>query len=562
MSKRKTFEEFVDEANKKHCGAFCYHIETYTNTHTKTKITCPIHGDFWMTPKDHLHGQKCKKCSCMESGAKRRMTQQEFIDKLKLIHIEENLDFSESTYVKNNVKTNVKCNRHGYFSMTPNNLLSGKGCPECGKEKKSLKSRKYTTSELIEKLNEIHGDKYDYSQTEYIGYGKKTDIICRKHGKFSAIVSNLLKGHGCAKCAFEKNGKERSVDFQDFVRRAKNIHGDTYEYDECGYVNIKGSVEIRCKKHGIFKQLCEVHLNGCGCPKCGASVSKNEMAIYEYIRGVYDGQIIIRDREVLDNKEEIDILIPELKIGIEYNGLRWHSELYKTDKEYHINKLLKCEERGIRLLSIFEDEYIEHKDIVLEKIRHILKLDSVKEKINGRDCNIKEITSDNAKIFLDKNHIQGFAKSSLYIGCFNGDALIGVMSFLKENNGWDLNRFATDITKRCIGVGGKIFKYFIREYNPVKIKTFADRRWSSCAEENLYTKLGFKLDKILKPDYRYYFPKLDKNRRYHKFLFRKKILNRKYGLPLSMTETEMTNKIGAYKIWDCGLLRYVYDKER
>ena len=94
-------------------------------------------------------------------------------------------------------------------------------------------------------------------------------------------------------------------------------------------------------------------------------------------------------------------------------------------------------------------------------------------------------------------------------------------------------------------------------YNPKYVKSFADRRWTLSEENNLYTNLGFKLAKILSPDYRY----INGQKREHKFNYRKQILNKKYGLPLSMTETEMTTQLGFYKIWDCGLYKFEWKKE-
>ena len=102
-----------------------------------------------------------------------------------------------------------------------------------------------------------------------------------------------------------------------------------------------------------------------------------------------------------------------------------------------------------------------------------------------------------------------------------------------------------------------MFSYFIKKYNPIEIKTFLDRRWS-WSDINVYDRIGFKLDKTLPPSYCY----TKGQKRYHKFGFRKQILNKKYGLPLTMTEKEMCEKIGFYRIWDCGLLKYVWKGER
>ena len=179
----------------------------------------------------------------------------------------------------------------------------------------------------------------------------------------------------------------------------------------------------------------------------------------------------------------------------------------------------------------------------------------------ARKCTIKEINQQDAKVFLNYNHIQGYGKCSLSLGCFYNCRLVGVMSFLDKKNGnYQLIRFATDNTFITQGIGGKLFKYFIKKYNPNIIKTFADRRWTLSKEDNLYTKIGFKLDKVLKPDYRYVNPD-HPTERIHKFNFRKRSVHRKYRLPMSMSETQMAKEIGLYKIWDCGLLRYIWTKE-
>ena len=131
----------------------------------------------------------------------------------------------------------------------------------------------------------------------------------------------------------------------------------------------------------------------------------------------------------------------------------------------------------------------------------------------------------------------------------------------KSNCTWELTRFASDYDYICQGVGGKLFKYFVDKYNPEKIKSFADRRWTVDECNNVYVKLGFKFDGYTKPDYRYYSQKLDRYKRFHKFNFRKQIMHKKYGFQLTMTESEMANELGLKRIWDCGLIKYVWRKK-
>lgn len=131
----------------------------------------------------------------------------------------------------------------------------------------------------------------------------------------------------------------------------------------------------------------------------------------------------------------------------------------------------------------------------------------------------------------------------------------------ESENKWNLNRFATNDKYFIYGIGGKLLKYFTTNYKFDEIKSFAERRLTPNYNNNLYTKIGFTMTDIQSPDYRYYNQKVDRYKRFHKFNFRKQILNKKYGFPLTMTETEMTKKLGYSKIWDCGLIKYVYKKE-
>ena len=215
------------------------------------------------------------------------------------------------------------------------------------------------------------------------------------------------------------------------------------------------------------------------------------------------------------------------------------------------------------LIQIFEDEFEEHKDIVFNKIRHILGKESADAvKIQGRKCKIEEILKVDAEDFLNKNHIQGFASSTVYLGAIMDEKLVAVMCFLNESGGrWNLTRFASLNGCVCQGVASKMFSHFVKRYDPKFIRSFADRRWTISSRNNLYIKLGFTLDDVLRPEYRYYNPQVDKFKRFHKFGFRKQVLHNKYGLPMTMTELEMTRALGYDRIWDCGLFKYVWRKE-
>lgn len=272
------------------------------------------------------------------------------------------------------------------------------------------------------------------------------------------------------------------------------------------------------------------------------------------------------NRQILIGKE-LDIYIPTKQVAIEFDGLKWHTEWFgKKKHNYHLDKTLKCNEKGIGLIHIFEDEYVNTPSIVFSKIKHILNIREDSDiKIMARNTIIKEITKYEAETFLNENHIQGFSASSVYYGSFYNETLIAVMSFKDgniKNPNWELTRYATKQGYICTGVGGKLFKHFIREYHPNEVYSFADRRWTINIFDNLYTKIGFKLDKINKPDYKYYNENIDRYKRLHKMFFNKQKLNKKYGFPLTMTEKEMAKELGYDRIWDCGLIKYVWKEKR
>jgi len=349
---------------------------------------------------------------------------------------------------------------------------------------------------------------------------------------------------------------------KEFIMRANKIHNNKYEYND-EYLSYKEKINIICPIHGEFQQTPDDHLQGKGCPRCGKTISKAEEEIYNFCCEQIGKENVQQRNRIIIHPYELDIYLRSLGYAIEYNGLRWHSEKFGKDRYYHLNKLNACKEKGIKLIQIFEDEYVNNRDIVYNKLKHIMKLDQNLPRIPGRKCVIKEITAVKAKEFLNKYHIQGYIGSKVYLGAFHNEELVAVMTFktLDKCNNWELTRFASNYNYICQGVGGKLFTHFINNYNPEEIKSFADRRWTTNEENNIYIKLGFKFDSYTNPDYHYYREE-DGPIRQHKFAFRKNRLNKKYGLPLSMTEEEMTENLGYTRIYDCGLIKYTWNKKR
>lgn len=551
-------EIFTEKARKVHGNKYDYSKVVYKNSQEKVCIICPEHGEFWQTPSSHLQGHGCPKCSCEQQHLKFKSNTEEFIAKARKVHGDK-YDYSNVAYTTNENDVCIICPKHGEFLQKASRHLSGAGCPKCGKESMVEKQSK-TTDKFIEEAKKIHADKYDYSKVSYKGANKKVCIICPEHGEFWQTPSAHTNGkQGCPTCGRESSNRVKMLTREDFIAKARLLHGEKYSYEKVKYKGYDEYVTIICPEHGEFLQTPDSHLQGKGCRMCGMFSSEKEEEIFSFCKTI-DHKAERRNREII-SPYEIDIYLPSFKIGIEYNGLLWHSNKFKNNTEYHLLKTELCKNAGIKLIQIFEDEYVNSKEIVQNKILHILNASNL-PKIMARKCTSKEIKGKEAKLFLTKNHIQGFAPSSVYLGCFFKENLIGVMSFKESPNGskkWELTRFASDNNYICQGVGGKLFNEFLKKYNPDSVKSFSDRRWAISENNNLYTKLGFHFDGYTKPDYRYFKPNTEL-KRIHKFNLRKKILSKKYGFPLSMTEEEMAKKAGFLRVYDCGLIKYIWKK--
>lgn len=550
-SSKSSVLDFIRKSQQKHGNKYVYDLNkiNYINNHTKVCITCPSHGDFWVTPSHHLKGTGCPVCSKEKFTKTYSIGDLRFRERARMIHGDKYI-YNKVHYINNNTKVCIICPEHGEFWQTPCSHLNGAGCPKC------VGRGLLDTISFCEKAKKIHGDKYIYNNVKYVNNSTKVCITCPKHGDFWQTPYYHLKGQGCKKCANDKKSIDKRSNFNQFKQKADQIHQGKYIYNDTNYVDCYSKICITCPTHGKFWQTPDNHLQGKGCPKCGKQISIGEEVISKYIQNECHIDTIVRDRTLLGKKLECDIVIPSHNLAIEFNGLRWHSEQYNTDKNYHLHKTEIAESKGYHLIHIFEDEWLEHKDLVLSKIRHFLGNDTDKPVIGARKCTIETVSKSLVEPFLNTYHLQGFVGSTIYYGAFHGNEMVGVMTFKQEKTDiWNLNRFATDTHYRLPGLADKLFKRFIKDKNPREVKTFLDRRWSH-GNSNVYEKMRFSLTETLPPDYRY----VVKNQRLHKFGFRKQILAKKYNLPLSMTEREMTEKLGFYRIWDCGLYKYVWKR--
>jgi hypothetical protein len=256
---------------------------------------------------------------------------------------------------------------------------------------------------------------------------------------------------------------------------------------------------------------------------------------------------------------EIDIYLPKLKIGFEFNGVWWHSNKFKNEK-YHLEKIKHSENNNIKLYTIWEDDWNIKREICESFILNKLKKTS--NKIYARKCKIKEISYNESKLFLDNNHLQGDCKSSIRLGLYYKNELVNIMTFSKlrlplqkteENRNkekhYELTRYCNKINTNVIGGASKLLKYFINIYEPISIETYSDNLIS---DGNLYKKIGFKYSHTSKPGYWYLIDGI----REHRFNWRKQKLI-KLGYDKNKTEEEIMNELGFYRIYNAGNKKWI-----
>ena len=312
---------FIDKARAVHGNKYDYSKVEYVDSKTKVCIICPEHGEFWQVPASHLYGIGCRKCGSDAAKLKNKLKKDDFISKAKEVHGDK-YDYSKVEYINSHTKVCIICPKHGEFWQTPNAHLCGNGCPVCRYEKTAVKM-KAPVEEFIDKANIVHNGKYDYSKVKYVNSKTKVCIICPVHGAFWQTPSSHLQGSGCRKCANDKLSNERIMTTEEWVEKAKKVHGDRYDYSKVEYTGYYNKVTIICKKHGEFQQIAYDHLQGKGCPKCRRSKLEIEIENFlnekniEYIYG-------FRPHYLSEGKSHLslDFYIPKYNAAIECQGVQ------------------------------------------------------------------------------------------------------------------------------------------------------------------------------------------------------------------------------------------------
>jgi hypothetical protein len=384
MRKKINTEEFIKKSRHVHKGKYTYEHAVYVNNHTHIQITCPKHGIFKQTPNNHLSGQGCPKCKYEEQSAKARKDFDNVISTFKKVH-NNKYDYSKVEYINNHTKICVICPVHGKFYQTPKQHSRGQGCPQCAIDKRTIKNkknkrakRKFNTESYIVEAKRTHGNKYVYNKTEYKRLKDKITVTCPIHGDFEISAEKHLLGRGCKECLKSHLSDKFRKSNADFIKEAKLVHRNRYNYDKTEYKGADKPVTIICPTHGEFIQIAKSHLQGHGCSKCLKSHLEENVEKILTNRGV---SFIYEYRphwlKKYKNGQSIDFYLPEYNTAIECQGIQHfepveHFGGEKTlilIKERDKRKFLSCKNNGINLEYIIYNENVENRiNEILEKI--------------------------------------------------------------------------------------------------------------------------------------------------------------------------------------------------
>ncbi len=418
-------------------------------------------------------------------------------------------------------------------------------------------------SEKVKKTNILkYGTEYTFSSKEIKDKIKNTNL--ERYGVVNPIFLDITK-EKIKNTNLERYGVENCFNYYLNRKKQKDFYNKKTLIKHSGLLNDDYTIlSYDNRIYEIFHKKCEsnfiisydnfsnrIYENIEICTKCYPISEQKSIKEKEIVKWLKTTNIdfIEGDRTILAGKE-LDIYIPSKNLAIEFNGLYYHSELFK-DKNYHLNKSLECQKRGIYLIHIWEDEWVFKQDIIKSIISNRLGL--ISNKIYARQCTIKIV--DNSKlvrVFLDNNHIQGYSQSSIKIGLYFKDELVSLMTFgYRHTNAkkeFELIRFCNKINTNVVGAASKLFNYFKSNYNFDELVSYSDFR---LFDGKMYETLEFEKTHISKPDY-FWCKNMERK---HRFNFNKKKLVSE-GFDSSKTEVEIMRERGYYRIFGCGQYRW------
>jgi len=509
--------------------------------------SCPKGHDWWMTIKNRARGQKCSVCANKQIVIGYNDLASTHLHLAKEWSPNNTLDILSVTGGSNKLALWVCEKGHQWEAKI---VSRGKhGCPVCAEQKtvsgiNDLRTRFPLIAKEWSDSNDVSVDTINPgTHTQYFW-------VCSKgHEWKSSPASRTRRNSGCTVC----KGQVVVTGFNGVATKRPHLINEWSDQNTHSPFGLSAGSSKRviweCENgHTWDTNLGDRTHYKTGCPSCGSSQAEKEISDWLESLNV---EVVRKDRKSIAPLE-LDIYLPEYKVAIEYNGVYWHSEAVGKDSEYHENKFLKCQEADIRLIQVWEDDWLRVPHIVKSMILHRLGM-NFGTSVGARKTSIVDISMDQAKDFLDNNHIQGFVRGTYYIGLSYNSEVVAVLVATKTRKQTVIDRYATSV--KVPGGFTKLLKELIaRSDNGDKIVTFADREISN---GELYTRTGFREDKILLPDYKY----VVNGRRKHKFGYRVDKFKRDENLAFveNATEKQLADLNNLPRVWDSGKIRYVLD---
>lgn len=439
-------------------------------------------------------------------------------------------------------------------------------CPECYiKHPGSLAKRKQASLSVIDKIKAGSSERSKklWLDPSYLGKKRKNIEDLKNDKAFSSKISEAIKNKFATDVEYVAKIKTARKNYHNdsknpltwnadqFISAANIAHYNKYDYSKIVYHTAKTKVEVVCPVHGSFwvRPSHHIHYKN-GCPDCNneKTRSKGEDDLYQFIAEIYQGPIIRSDRQVLGGLE-IDIWLPEIKLGIEHHGAWYHSTTNLSSRNYHSLKSTLAYKHGINLLQFVDIDLKERWEVAKSMIRHKLGLS---QRVFARKCDVVKVDSITAKRFFDVNHYHAGVGSDIAFGLLYGDSLLCVLSFKIRGEVAEISRFATALNYHVSGGFSKLLKHFVRHNSDVRqIFTYVDRSFTT--SDSCYSESGMRFEGITKPGYRYF----KNNRLFSRFKFQKHKLAS--ILPeFDPSKSEFANMFSnGYRIlFDSGNLRY------
>jgi len=374
-NRRIPWEVYEKDLNDIHRNKYDYSKVVWKGVDIKIIVICPCHGEFEIRPADHKKGRGCKICSKNKFVQYNKLSTNEFVIKSTSIHGDK-YDYSKSIYEGANKHIIIICRKHGEFKQIPSNHYKY-GCKKCSFENniRNKKLNEDCKNNFVEKSNNIHNNKYDYSKSIYINAATKLIVICSCHGEFSITPNNHLRGKGCPLCGRINASKCKIKSYDYYYKIFLLVHNDTYSYEHVKWQNACTKIDVTCKKHGIFQVLPYEHKNGRGCPSCNNQYSKKSIDWLNYL-GVKHNLIIQHANNIgekyIHGKTKADGYCKENNTIYEFHGDFWHGNpnLYDPEEinpksgikfgvllKRTLHKELICRNLGFNYICIWENEW-------------------------------------------------------------------------------------------------------------------------------------------------------------------------------------------------------------